>query len=60
MCGERGRMKLQTKQTKDTISNECISCSGRETQTKQEDKAGEDLLWISLMWQQLLLQYLAF
>lgn len=53
-------MKLQTKQTKDTISNECISCSGRETQTKQEEKAGEDLLWISLMWQQLLLQYLAF
>lgn len=50
MCGEWRRMKLQTKQTKDTISNEYIYGSGRETYTKQEEKTGEELLWIPLMW----------
>lgn len=43
-------MKLQTKQTKDTISNKYIYGSGRETQIKQEEKTGEDLLQIPLMW----------
>lgn len=42
-------MKQPTKLTEDTISNECVSGSGRETKTKQERMAGEDLLGIPLM-----------